>query len=166
MAALAAAVLRIHAAPGSVDIPQEFPRGAAPGACRPPVVEPVAAFEAVMDGMGPRVGGHDLLDVVPAPAEWAGGRSIHSGITGVARRARHLPGHVQPAHTPVPLVTVRLSLHGMPHSHIFWVRLRSPGRYRPVGLLCLMHPYRGSYCLNDTYRYQLVSDWKNKNGII
>lgn len=147
MAALAAAVLRIHAAPGSVDIPQEFPRGAAPGACRPPVVEPVAAFEALMDGMDPRVGGHDLLDVVPAPAEWAGDRSVLSGITGVARRARHLPGHVQPAHTPVPLFTLRLFLHGMPHLHAFWVRLRSSGRYRPVGLLCLMPLCVRSHCL-------------------
>ncbi|WP_250986861.1 hypothetical protein [Methanoculleus oceani] len=82
--AFAAAVLRIHAAPGSIDVPQEFPRGAAPGAYRPPVVEPAAAFETLMDGMDPRVGGNDLLDAVPAPAEWAGSRCVLSGITGVS----------------------------------------------------------------------------------
>lgn len=82
MAAFAAAVLRVHAAPGSIDIPQEFPAGAAPGACRPQVVEPAAAFEALMDGMDPRVGGNNLLDAVPAPAEWAVGRCVLSGITG------------------------------------------------------------------------------------
>jgi len=86
-----APILRIYAAPGNIDIPQKFPRGAAPGACRPPIVEPVTAFEALMDGMDPWVGGNDLLDVVPAPAEWAGSRSIRSGI---ARRARRLPGPV------------------------------------------------------------------------
>jgi len=82
--AFAAPVLRIHPAPGSIDIPQEFPRGAAPGACRPQVVEPAAAFGTLMDGMNPRVGGNDVLDAVPAPAEWAGSRCALSGITGIS----------------------------------------------------------------------------------
>jgi len=84
VAAFAAAVLCIKAVAGGIDIPQEFPRGSAPGACPLQVVEPAAAPEALVSGMNPRVGGNDVLDAVPAPAEWAVGRCVLSGITTVS----------------------------------------------------------------------------------
>jgi hypothetical protein len=141
VAAFAAAVLRIHAASGRIDIPQEFSRRAAPGACRPHVVKPTVASETLMDGMNPRVGSNDVLDAVPAPAERAGIRYVLSGITGVSRWERCLRGSVYHVHSPAALFPVGLFLSGKVLSHPFrTLRIRSGWR-GSTGLLRLIHLY-------------------------
>ena len=83
MAAPAASVLCIKTVAGGIDIPEEFPRGSAPGTRRPGVLELAAAQETSVSDMRSGIAGDGILDVVPAPAEGAGGRCAAPGIFDV-----------------------------------------------------------------------------------
>jgi len=76
--------LCIKTVAGGIDIPEEFPRGSAPGARRPGVLELAAAPEALVSCMYSGTAGDGILYVVPAPAEGAGGRCAVPGIFYVA----------------------------------------------------------------------------------